>query len=148
MKITPINPELLKVCEIELVYKSKIKASDRIKIASALQASNVFMSSWDNDKIDFIEQFKLLLLNRAKRVLGIVEISSGGMGSTVVDIRLIFIAALKSGANSIILGHNHPSGNLKPSQSDIAITEKVRSAGKLMDIELNDHIIITSGGYY
>ena len=94
------------------------------------------------------EQFKILLLNRANKVLGIYEVSTGGMSGTVADPKLIFATALKACASSIILSHNHPSGNLKPSNADLQLTQKVKEGGKLLDIEVYDHIILTTEGYY
>ena len=87
------------------------------------------------------------MLNRANKVIGIFAVSSGGMCGTIADPRVIFAAALKSCAISIILAHNHPSGNLRPSQSDIDLTNKLRAAGKLLDIEVLDHIILAEDSY-
>jgi DNA repair protein RadC len=81
-------------------------------------------------------------------VLGIFEVSSGGVTGTVADPKLIFVAALKANACAIVISHNHPSGNLKPSQQDEQLTQKINQAGKFLDIKLLDHIIVTSEGYY
>ena len=94
-----------------------------------------------------IEQFKVMLLNRAGKILGIVEISTGGFSGTVADPKVIFGIALKAGASSIILAHNHPSGNLKPSEADKHLTSKICGAGNFLDIAVFDHLIITSEGY-
>ncbi|RZK12928.1 MAG: hypothetical protein EOO43_18375 [Flavobacterium sp.] len=88
------------------------------------------------------------MLNRHNIVLGIVDLSTGGGGSTVMDSRVIFSIALKATATSIILAHNHPSGNLRPSSEDIRITEKLKQAAKLLGIELHDHLIITENNYF
>lgn len=80
-------------------------------------------------KIAIVEQFKIMLLNRSNRVLGISTVSLGGISGTVTDQKIIFAIALKSGASSIILAHNHPSGNLNPSDADIAITNKIKQSG-------------------
>jgi DNA repair protein RadC len=85
-----------------------------------------------------------MLLNRSNRVLGIVNIASGGMASCVIDPKLIFVSAIKSAASSIILAHSHPSGNIKPSNEDISLTRKIKEGGKLLDITVLDHIIVTS----
>src|ERR1044071_4267502 len=98
------------VSEIELVYKSKVKASERPQITSSKSAYEVLLRGWDENKIEFVEQFKVLLLNRANRVLGFYEVSTGGISGTVADARVIFAAALKANAVSIALAHNHPSG--------------------------------------
>lgn len=105
------------------------------------------MESWDRDKLELLEQFRILLTNRANKVMGVVEISSGGISGTTADPKLIFATALKACASGIILAHNHPSGNLKPSQSDLDLTRKLKEAGKLLDIQVLDHLIITSEGY-
>ena len=75
-------------------------------------------------------------------VLGILSVSKGGISGTVTDIRIIFQSALKSNASGIIVCHNHPSGNMYPSESDRKITQKIKEAGNLMDIQLLDHLII------
>ncbi|HEV7620437.1 MAG TPA: JAB domain-containing protein, partial [Flavisolibacter sp.] len=118
-----------KVSEIDLVYKSKIKASERPTISSSQDAYNLFRVLWEEGKIDFIEQFKMLLLNRANKVLCQFNVSSGGVTGTIADPRLIFIAALRVNAVAIIVAHNHPSGNLKPSQADQEFTLKIKAAG-------------------
>jgi DNA repair protein RadC len=94
------------------------------------------------------EEFWVLLLNRKNALIRRVQISKGGISGTVVDNRLIFREAFQNYASSIILAHNHPSGNLKPSQADIRITDKIKQAGEFMDIKLLDHLIITSSNYY
>ena len=137
-----------KVAEVELIYKSKVKASERPKINSSKEAAELLLNLWNENKIDFVEQFKVLLLNRANRVLGIVEISSGGVTGTVADPKLIFIAALKANAVGIIISHNHPTSNLKPSKPDEELTQKIKNAGKFLDISLLDHVIVSSEGYY
>ena len=136
------------VAEIELVYKSKVKPSERPRITSTKEAYQILLQTWDANKIEFVEQFKVVLMNRAHRVLGIYELSSGGIAGTVADPKLIFMAALKSNACCLILSHNHPSGNLKPSQADEALTRKISEAGKLLDIQVIDHVIVTNEGYY
>lgn len=133
--------------EIRLVYKSHVKPSQRPKVGSSQSVYEIFKRSWDEGKIELVEQFKVLFLNRANKVLGIFEVSSGGIAATVVDPKLIFVAALKAGASGIILAHNHPSGNLSASQADITLTKKIREGCKLLEIQLLDHIIMTSEKY-
>jgi len=94
------------------------------------------------------EEFWILLLNRASKVIARNLIGRGGIDSTVADRRLIFKHALDHMATSIILCHNHPSGSTAPSKHDLALTEKLVKAGKFMDIHVVDHIIIGEGGYY
>ncbi|WP_159478102.1 JAB domain-containing protein [Dyadobacter sp. 3J3] len=134
--------------EVELVYKNHVKASERFTITRSHDAYSVLRQSWDENKIGFVEQFKIILINRANRVLGIYEVSQGGTCGVVVDLKLIFAAALKANAHGIILSHNHPSGNLIASEPDRLLTERIKKAGQLLDILVMDHIIITSEGYY
>ena len=94
------------------------------------------------------EEFWILFLNRANMATGKHAVSSGGMSGTVVDPKMIFKAALEAKAVGIILCHNHPSGNVKPSQQDIDLTKKLTAAGKLMEISVLDHIIVAQSGHY
>lgn len=136
------------VSEIDLIYKTKVKSSQRPLITSSRCAYTLLKDCWDPGKIEFLEQFKVLLLNQSNSVLGIYEASSGGIAGTVVDIRLLFAAALKASAVGIIISHNHPSGKTSPSEADKSITRKIAQAGELLDIKLLDHVIVTSENYY
>jgi len=148
MESTMNQQDWKKVAEIELVYKTRVKASERPVIGKSNDAAKLLMSLWNEGKIDFVEQFKILLLNRANRVLGVVDISTGGVTGTIADPKLIFSAALKANACGIILSHNHPSGNIKPSPADEQLTAKIKAAGKYLDINVLDHVIVTSENYY
>jgi DNA repair protein RadC len=148
MEETMKSGVLNQIAEVELIYKSKVKASERPKISHSRDAYIIFKDNWDENKIELQEQFKVMLLNRANKVLGIYEVSTGGMTGTVADAKLIFAAALKASACSIMLVHNHPSGNLKPSKQDEELTYKIKEGGKLLDIQLLDHLIISNEGYF
>ena len=136
------------VAEIELIYKPRIKIRDLPKIQSPQEAYELFLSAWDKSKLQFVEQFKIMLLNRANRVLGICTLSTGGTNSTVIDMKILFVVAIKTNSSSIIVAHNHPSGNLVPSDVDRSLTVKIKSASKLMEVSLQDHLIVTEDGYY
>src|SRR6187551_365 len=136
------------VAEVELIYKSKVKASERPQVIHSKDVYEIFKQSWDENKIDFIEQFKIMLLNRSNRVLGIYEVSTGGITGTVADPRVIITAALKANAVSIALAHNHPSGSIRPSRQDEELTQKIRNAATFLDIKVIDHVIITTESYY
>ncbi|MFN0290044.1 JAB domain-containing protein [Pedobacter helvus] len=140
--------EFFNVAEVQLSYKPHFKAQERPQINSAKQAYQLLLDNWDKSLINYLEQAKMILLNRNNRVLGIVNLSTGGGASTVMDTRVVFAIALKSTATSIILAHNHPSGNVRPSSEDIRVTKKLKEAAKLLDIELHDHLIITENGYF
>lgn len=94
------------------------------------------------------EQFYTILFNRANKVIDVIKVSQGGVSGTVADAKLIFRSAVEKLASGIILAHNHPSGNLKPSQADIALTRKIKEAGAMLDISVLDHIIIASNDYF
>jgi len=93
------------------------------------------------------EEFWIILVGRSGKVLGKELISKGGLAGTVADPKIIFGHALQQQASGIILVHNHPSNNLKPSQQDIALTKQLASAGRMLDIQILDHLIIGDGGY-
>jgi len=141
-------PEWTRVAEVELVYKTTIKPSERPKINSVKDAYNLLRELWNENTIEMQEEFKVMLLNRGNKVIGVYEASAGGLTGTVADPRLILAAAIKSLAVSIVLSHNHPSGNLKPSKADEELTQKIKVAASYHDIRVIDHIIITSEGYY
>jgi len=138
----------LQVDEVQLIYKSKIPPSERLKVGCSKDAYEAFLNAWDDDTLEHHEEFKVMLLNRANKVLGIITISKGGLSGTVIDVRLIFQAALKANASSILLAHNHPSGNKQPSEADNKITKKIRDAGKFLDISVVDHLILIPGQDY
>ncbi|HUX59605.1 MAG TPA: JAB domain-containing protein [Bacteroidales bacterium] len=135
------------IAEVQLIYRSKVPASQRVKITCSRDAYDLLLKSWDSDTLEYVEEFKILLMNRSNAVLGILAVSKGGISGTVTDVRLVYVAALKSNASGLIV-HNHPSGNLNPSESDSKITQKIKEAGNLMDIQILDHLIITSEDYY
>ena len=136
------------VAEVQLIYKSKVKPSERPQIRSSKDCYEILKQTWDEDKIEFVEQFKVMLLNKANRVLGIYEMSTGGVAGTIADIRLVFIAALKTNACGVIISHNHPSGNFISSRADEELTRKMKQAGLLIEIPVLDHIIMTSESYF
>jgi len=94
------------------------------------------------------EEFWIILTGRSQKVLGKELISKGGLSQTLIDLKIIFGTALQYKSNAIILIHNHPSGNLKPSHEDIVLTKRITDAGKILDIKVSDHLIITDNGYY
>ena len=94
------------------------------------------------------EEFWILLLNRANLVISKHNISIGGLSGTVADSKIIFKLAIENLASSVILCHNHPSGNPKPSDADLLLTKKIQEAGSLLDVPVLDHLIIVEGGFY
>ena len=137
----------MEVAEIQLTYKSKVKAADRPQITCSGDAYWVLESNW-SDQIELLEEFKALFLDRSNRVMALFPVSKGGISGTVVDLKLVFAAALKCKASAIILAHNHPSANIKPSRADIDLTKKFQQAGKVLDISVLDHLILSPEGEY
>jgi DNA repair protein RadC len=148
MKSVTINQEIFQIAEVELIYKSRVRPADRPQIITSKGAYEILIQTWDDNRIDLLEQYKVILLNRKGRVLGIYEVSTGGLHGTIVDTRLIFAAALKAGACSMILAHNHPSRELTPSDPDKEHTQKVLQGGKFLDIKVLDHLIVCRDGYF
>jgi len=136
------------IAEIELSYKPRKVQTIRTKITNSEDAYNVFIETWDNKTIQLYEEFKVALLNNSNEVLGICSLSKGGMSATLVDLRLLFSIALKSCASAIITAHNHPSGKLKPSTSDISIYRRINEVAKFHDIKYLDNLIVTTCGKY
>jgi DNA repair protein RadC len=134
------------ISALELGRRRKTLGDDKtVKIESSITAFEAlypYLADLDH------EQFYTMLLNRSNKVIDIVKISQGGVSGTVADSKLIFKSAVEKLASGIILAHNHPSGNLSPSQADITLTRKLQEAGKLLDISVLDHIIIANNEYF
>lgn len=125
--------------------RQRAEKGKQVIIKSSLDAYQV-LKSYVEDLPH--EEFWILLLNRRHQVLFAQFISRGGISGTVVDAKLIFKPALEKSASSIILCHNHPSGNLQPSKQDLQLTDKLKNAGQCLDIQVIDHLIITSNEYF
>jgi DNA repair protein RadC len=138
--------DLFKVAEVELIYKSNYSPY-RPKIGSTADAYEILRSTWDMNKIELVEQFKIILMDHSTSCLGVAEISTGGIAYCVADPKIVFATALKARATRIILAHNHPTGNLMESAADIAITNRLCTAGQLLDIQVTDHLIVCANGY-
>lgn len=117
------------------------------KITSS-KTSSEFIRQFYSDDIEIYESMFILLLNNSNTTIGYAKISQGGIVGTVVDVRIIAKYAVESLATGLILAHNHPSGNLKPSEADKAITKKTKEALKLLDVNVLDHIILTKDSYF
>lgn len=136
----------MKVAEIKVSYTNKNK--ERVHITNSKKMFELILNHWNLDTIELLEEVKVILFNRSNIVLGVYDLSKGGVSGTVVDFKIILGVALKSAASAIALVHNHPSGKLVPSGADIEITKKLREACKIVDIQLLDHLIISNIGYY
>lgn len=134
------------VAALELGRRRKeFVSEEKIKITSSQDAYNLVSAAL----MDLPhEEFWIILTNRAQRVIKKQQISSGGVAGTVADPKLIFKLALEELASGIILVHNHPSGNLAASQADMALTSKLKESGKLLEIQVLDHLIVAGKSYF
>lgn len=136
----------MEIAEIKVSYSNT--NLEKVRVTNSQIIYEILISNWNLDLIEFQEEVKVVFLNKANVVLGIHYLSKGGVSGTIVDIKIILGIALKCNASGIILAHNHPSGNLKPSESDKTITKRLKDAGALLDLVLLDHLIITKVDYY
>ncbi len=136
------------ITEVKLSYAPAAGISKQKSLTSSYEAFEILINFWDHSQIAYRESFKVMLLNRANKVIGIVNVSEGGQSGTVADPKLILQSALLAHAAGIILSHNHPSGNLNPSQADIDLTKKIKGGAAFLDIKLLDHIILTPAEEY
>jgi DNA repair protein RadC len=136
----------MKISEISISYSNSNQG--KLKVTKSKDGFDVLLNSWNKNTIELQEEFKILLLNRSNTILGVYSMSKGGVSGTIVDAKLVFSAALKCNASSIIIAHNHPSGNVTPSEADKQITQKLKKAGGYLDIVVLDHLIITKDDFY
>lgn len=141
-------PAYSQIAEIEVSYKPLVKLSLLPEVRCSQDVYDLFLSSWDMSKINYVEHFKVMLLNRANKVMGICTLTTGSNTGCIADPRMVFVLALKTNACGVIIAHNHPSGNIIPSQADTELSKKMKEAGKLLDIRVLDHLIITTEEYY
>lgn len=132
----------------EITLKYKKGETRKIKIKGSKDVQNLAKELFNQDTLELTEEFIVLYLNRANNTIGWFKVSQGGISATVVDVRLIMKVGLDIGASGFIMMHNHPSGELTPSDQDISITKKVKQAGDILDITMLDHLIITAGDDY
>lgn len=139
--------ELSFVAEVELSFRPAIKPSKRPLVKCAADVYKVLSKFWNADQLEMRETFFMMLLNNHGRVMGIVELSHGGFTGVVVDTKMVFGVALKACACAIVVAHNHPSGNLRPSSQDIKVTQRLKAAGDILELPLQDHLIVSTEGY-
>lgn len=134
--------------QVKLIYASdSVVANFPNKATCPEFAASLFRDSFDEGEIEMQEYFKVIYLNRQNKPIGIHTVAMGGMSGTTVDLKVLFTGALLAHASSIIVCHNHPSGNLNTSPQDDELTNNIRRAGKILGISLLDHIILTADGY-
>ena len=134
--------------ELKLSYRRTGESSKYGPIRSSKDSFQILAGVFDQDLIEAREEFIILYLNRANMVIGYYKAFQGGVASVIADTKLILSMGLKTLASSIILAHNHPSGRLIPSEQDLRLTQRVKDAGRQVDIELLDHLILGPVGKY
>ena len=132
----------------EITLKYKTGNYKKTKISTSLDAFQVLLKLYDDDTVDYKETAYVLFLNKANNTIGWMKISEGGTSATIIDQKIIFATALKCNASGIILSHNHPSGQLRTSDEDRKMTERIVSIGIIIGIEVLDHVIVCRSGYY
>ena len=135
--------------EIEITVRFKNQPAELKKFSSSKMAYEILKEIYEADNFQWHESFIIICLNQSNNMIGFYKVSKGGISGTVVDPKIVFTVCLNTpGTTSVILSHNHPSGNLNPSESDKKMTTKLRDAGRLLDIAVLDHMIITDAGYF
>jgi DNA repair protein RadC len=130
----------IQIREVQVTYQPL--KGELFQVRNSKDAFDYISRAFNDSTIGLCEEFNVLLLNRANKIIGCLKLSKGGLTGTVVDIRILFATTLKSMACAIILAHNHPSGNLNPSEADKDLTSQIKQAGKLLDIQVIDHLIL------
>ncbi|MFI1770595.1 JAB domain-containing protein [Thalassobellus citreus] len=137
------------VNEIQISYREKISMSKAMIVKNSEDAATLIFNQWNQDTIGLQESFKVLLLNNSNKIKGVYQLSTGGITGTLIDMRILFAVIIKTLSVGVILVHNHPSGKLLPSEADKQLTDKIKKASKLFDVNVLDHlIIIPDGNYY
>ncbi|TVQ80117.1 MAG: DNA repair protein RadC [Flavobacteriales bacterium] len=134
------------IAAMELGRRRKLSDGNQNKVINSSTVAFEHVRSFLMD-LDY-EEFWVVFLNRANRVIDEICISKGGMSGTVVDLRMIFREALARRSSGILLAHNHPSGTKRPSEQDISLTKKIKNAAELLDIHVVDHIIVANNAYF
>lgn len=135
----------------EYVIRKKDNASVQIEKGTKLKRSKdaeVFARQFYGDDLEIYESFFIIITNKSMRPIAWMKISQGGIAGTVIDVRLIALYAIQNLGSSVILVHNHPSGNLLPSDQDKHVTKKIKDCLKICDVLVADHLILSSDGYY
>ena len=134
--------------EFQISMKYKRSPVELMRVRDSKDVADVARLCFDADTIEWVESMLVIALNQHNKVMGFYKVGQGGITGTVCYPRVIYQFALLASATSLVIAHNHPSGNLNPSQADIHLTDKIKRAGELLDIKLLDHVIVTSDSYY
>ncbi|TMU50737.1 JAB domain-containing protein [Flagellimonas algicola] len=136
------------VNEIQISYRERLSTLRSFSLSNSYEVAQLLFKNWDSNTIGLHETFKILLLNQSNKVKGIYPLSMGGISATLVDLRILFAIVLKTLSVGIILAHNHPSGQMRASEADRQLTQKIQQGAKLFDVQVLDHIILAPDGRY
>jgi len=137
----------MKLPQTKITVKTKKGDGITYQMKTSADAAQFFRTIFNADTIQWTEESAMITLNRANEVISVDKLSSGGTSGVIVDAKVVFTIALKLTGHSIILAHNHPSGNLQASEDDIKVTKQLVNAGRVLDIRVLDHLILTDKGY-
>ena len=143
---TVVNDPML--AEVKLTYSANPQDHDYPILDNPADVYGYLCDIWDNDKLELQEEFVVIILNNALRVLGWSKVSSGGKTATIVDVTMVIQIALLANAHAVVIAHNHPGGTMRPSTADINLTNRIKKSLSLMGIALHDHLIIARDQYY
>lgn len=139
--------QIYNIGELTISYKTKVLAKDRSRVNTSRDCYDIIRKMYNENDIEYKELFGILLLNKANMAIGYQWMSQGSDSGTVVSVKFIAQAAILGNASSVILFHNHPSGNTMPSDADKRLSIQAKQALKLLDIDLIDHMIICAESY-
>ena len=137
-----------RLAELKVAYRSRTKAEKRQAIRGPQDVERYLRAIWNKRTLELVEEFLVVCLNGSHEAIGWVKVSTGGLGSTIVDPRVVFAIALQTASSALIVAHNHPSGSLVPSSEDQAMTRRLKEAGMLLGINVLDHVILTREGSF
>jgi DNA repair protein RadC len=149
MRIKELTAKISHVCDVSVKYSATTKAKNRTKITNTQHAYNILHPWYESTGMyEQREIATVLLMNRQNQVLGILKAGEGNINACIFDMQYSFRAAILASATGLILCHNHPSGNLTPSAADVKVTQEFKLSGKILGIEILDHIILTPDNGY
>lgn len=137
-----------RLSEMKVAYRSRTRYAERRTIRGPADVVDYLRAIWNERTLELVEEFVVVCLNGNHQVIGWVKAASGGFASTVVDPRIIFGIALQTASSAIVVAHNHPSGCVDVSDSDRRVTNRLQEAGRLVDVKVLDHIILTRDAAY
>lgn len=143
-----VKQALTAYTDVRISYSRNKDLDELQAIRTSEDAEQILRCFYDESTIDYRESFYILCLSRSNKPLAVVKMAEGGQTATIVDTKMIIKTALDVGAVAVVLSHNHPSGELEPSDADKRLTRKIKEAFTVMDMSLCDHIILTGTGYF